>query len=260
MAVSSAWLNKHADRLHREFNLNGFVSLPGFLDSEGVPALRSELDRYIRDVVPTITGNDVYYEDKDDPSTLKQLKEMNQYDAYFKQLFMDSPFRSLAAILLGEAVRPTNFQYFNKPAGVGQPTPPHQDGYYFHITPNHAVTLWLALEDIEPEQGCVSYIQGSHRFGTRHHVRTQTLGFSQGIADFGVPNDIENQRSFPCKAGHLLAHHSLIIHRADGNTSADRSRQAMGFVYVAESCEVDIAAKKAYQAQLDADLKKAGKI
>ena len=122
MTISSAWLNKHADRLHREFNLNGFVSLPGFLDSEGVPALRSELDRYIRDVVPTITGNDVYYEDKDDPSTLKQLKEMNQYDAYFKQLFMDSRFRSLAAILLGEAVRPTNFQYFNKPAGAGPPS------------------------------------------------------------------------------------------------------------------------------------------
>ena len=45
-----------------------------------------------------------------------------------------------------------NLQYFNKSPGANKPTPPHQDGYYFMITPCEAVTMWLALDEVDDEE------------------------------------------------------------------------------------------------------------
>lgn len=68
----------------------------------------------------------------------------------------------------------------------------------------------------------------SHDFNLDGYVSIP--GFSQTILDFGLPYDQDNSKSFPCKAGHIIAHHSLTIHWADGNTSGDQSRQAMGAI------------------------------
>lgn len=260
MTVTPEYLEKHADRLAHEFKLNGYVSIPGFYAGDALAQLVAEKDRLIRDVVPGMPDARVYYEDKQDKSTLKQVHDIWKHDAFFEAMMTRGPLPTLARIVLGEAARPVNLQYFNKPPGVGRPTPPHQDGFYFHLTPNHALTIWIALEDIEPEQGCVNYVQGSHRYGMRWHGRTQTLGFSQGMIDFGTEHDVAHTMRFPCKAGHLIAHHSLTIHWADGNTTRDKTRQALGAIYYAESCRVNEKAAAAYQAQLNADLAKDGKI
>lgn len=253
---------KASQPLRADFERDGLVSIEAFLGVEEVAETRRHLQRFIAEVVPTMPDTEVYCEVPGDRSTLKQLQGLGERDPWFGELIggADSKFLALAETLLGEPVRAVNLQYFNKPAGVGQPTPPHQDGFYFHLKPSHAVTMWLALEEVTPEQGCVNYVVGSQRYGMRWHGRTETLGFSQGIMDFGAPNDVENSKSFPCQAGHLLAHHSLTVHWADGNVSPDRSRQALGLVYFAESCGVNEVTKAAYQRQLDEELKRAGKI
>jgi len=248
-------------RLQEEFDRDGYVSIPGFFDTDEIETIRENKERFIRDVVPSMSETEVYYDNKDDLSTLKQLQNMGKHDSFFGNLLAaESKLSRLAEVCLGESMEPKNLQYFNKSPSVSTPTPPHQDGYYFHLTPNLAVTMWIALEDVAPEQGCVNYVQGSHRYGMRSHGKSGTLGFSQGILDFGIPNDLEHKRSFPCKAGHIIAHHSLTIHWADANTSGDKSRQALGAVYFAERCKIDQKARAAYQARLDAELKGAGKI
>ena len=247
--------------LHSKFQTDGFVSLPGFFDADEIETIRQNKERFVRNIVPTMPEAQVYYDDKSDVSTLKQLQNMEKLDPFFGALLdSKSKLTRLAEICLDEPVEAKNLQYFNKSPAASTPTPPHQDGYYFHLLPNLAVTMWIALEDVDPEQGCVNYVRGSHQFGMRAHGKSGTLGFSQGILDFGIPNDEKNAISFPCKAGHVLAHHSLTIHWANGNTSGDRSRQALGAVYFAERCTVDEKAKAAYQARLDAELSAAGKI
>jgi phytanoyl-CoA hydroxylase len=153
-----------------------------------------------------------------------------------------------------------NLQYFNKPPGVGQPTPAHQDGYYFKLDPPEALTMWLALDDVDEENGCVRYVRASHRRGMRPHARTNVLGFSQGITDYGTVDDMAGEIAFPAKPGDLLAHHALTIHRADGNRSATRSRRSLGFIYYAARAREDQVVVDAYQAQLRSELTAAGKI
>jgi hypothetical protein len=54
-------------------------------------------------------------------------------------------------------------------------------------------------------------------------------------------------------------HHSLTIHRADGNNS-NRSRKALGFIYYAERAKEDTERQNAYAKKLKADLVEQGKI
>lgn len=247
--------------LLQDFDRDGYVAIRPLIPKEELADLNREIARYIQDVVPTMPEAQVYYENKSDKSTLKQLQHMFDYDAYFEDLMLNGPARQIAETVLQEEVVPVNMQYFNKPPGVGQPTPPHQDGYYFHLTPCNAVTGWLALEPVDEETGCIHYVRGSHKTeGFRAHGRTGVLGFSQGMTDFGTEDDAAKSVSFPGDGGTFLMHHAKTIHWAGANNSATRSRRALGFIYYAKSAGIDVKAKEAYQKKLDAQLKETAQI
>lgn len=244
-----------------DFTRDGYVCIDPLYAPSEMAALNTEIARFIRNVVPTMPETQVYYEDKTDRSSLKQLQKMFEHDAWFNDLMINGPVRRIAEQVLQDEVVPVNMQYFNKPAGIGQATPAHQDGYYFHLTPCEAVTGWLALEDVDDENGCIHYVRGSHKTdGFRPHGQTGVLGFSQGITDFGTPDDLENEVAFPGAAGTFLMHHARTIHRAGANRSQTRSRRALGFIYYAKSARLDVAAKEAYQRALDEHLKRSKRI
>jgi phytanoyl-CoA hydroxylase len=118
--------------------------------------------------------------------------------------------------------------------------------------------MWLSLDEADEENGCMRYIPGSHRQGMRNHGRTGTLGFSQGIADYG-DDDRRAEIAVRARPGDLLVHHCLTIHRADANSSP-RQRRALQFVYFSARAREDLERKAKYQAKLQADLAQAGKI
>lgn len=248
-------------QLCRGFDDDGYVAITPLLDAAKMAEINAELDRYIRDVMPGMPVEEVYFEDRADRATLKQMQKLSVYDAYFRNLMEGSVIRDIASAVMGEPVVPQNLQYFNKPAGIGQPTPPHQDGYYFHLAPCKAVTGWLALESVDAENGCIHYVRGSHKADRfRPHGRSNVLGFSQGLTDFGTAQDEAATVSFPGAAGTFLMHDARTIHWAGANQSPTRSRRALGFVYFGESARIDEASKAAYKAKLEADLRAQEKI
>jgi len=246
--------------MKERFEGDGYVVLRKVLNAEELSAVRSELDRVIREVIPAMPREHVYHEDKSRPDTLKQLQMLHTHDRYFHDLFLGGRFERLAETLLGDKVVGKNLQYFSKPPGTGQPTPPHQDGYYFKLTPCEALTMWLALDDVDDNNGCVRYVRGSHRRGMRSHQQSNVLGFSQAITDYGLPEDLQNEVDMPGSLGDLLVHHALTIHSAGGNRSVARSRRSLGFIYFAGRSRPDEAAIHAYQERLNENLSASGKI
>jgi len=236
---------KDAKSLKESFEQDGYIFIPGFLSQEEVQQINNRLQNFIENVVPTMPSNHAFFEDKTDPGTLKQLQDLHRYDTFFAEILNNSKFKEIAEILLEDKVIGKNLEYFNKPPKIGKPTPPHQDGYYFMLNPPKAVTMWMALEDVDLENGCIRYIKGSHLTGMRPHGGTETLGFSQGITDYGN-EDLANEITFPAKPGDLLVHHALTIHRADGNKSNYRTRKALGLIYFAESAKEDIEIGRAH--------------
>jgi len=241
------------------YNRDGFISISSFFDADKLEEIGFELSRFQKQVMPSLGSSEVYYEDKGNSKSLKQIQRMHQHDSFFFDLINDKP-RRLAEVLLGEAVLPKNLQYFNKPPLIGLATPPHQDGYYFMLEPCCALTMWLALDVVDEENGCVRYVRGSHKKGMRLHERTQTLGFSQGITDFGTEDDMGNEIVCRAKPGDLLAHQAMTVHRADENISISRNRRALGFIFYGSSAKEDIEAHQQYKMKLERGLALEGKI
>ena len=249
------------DRSHpTAFDEDGFVAVQGFFDADELDAIRAELDKLIDGGLANLPPEHVFYEDKSDPTTLKQIQHLDLYSPLLHQVFHQGRPQQLAESLLEAEVVPKNLQYFNKPPLCGKPTPAHQDGFYFMLTPCEAVTLWVALDSVNEENGCVHYARASHRRGMRPHQRTSTLGFSQGIQPFPLATDIETQVPVPAEPGDLLAHHALTIHWAGGNQSATRQRRALGWIYYSKEAMEDVAAHQRYQSKLASDLRRDARI
>ncbi len=242
------------------FMSDGYIVLRGFLSAQEVAETRENVTRFIADIVPQLPREQVFYEDLGRPDSLKQIQQMFRHDAFFENLFFASQFEQVAEVLLDGPVVGQNMQYFNKPPLIGKPTPPHQDGYYFMLDPCEATTMWLALDEVDEENGCVRYVHGSHHLGMRPHGRTQTLGFSQGVTDYGTDADNANEVALAAQPGDLVAHHAMTIHRADENRSAVRTRRALGFIYYSQRAKVDKVAHAAYQKRLAEEMQQAGKI
>lgn len=251
---------RFSPELVRQFREDGYVRVPGFLDAD---AIASVLDR-IADIksgkIGGIPREKLYYEDMRSPDSLKQVQELFRWDGLFHALMFDGPAIELARLLLEDEVVGRNMQYFDKPPGVGQATPPHQDGFYFMLQPCEAVTLWVALEPVDEETGCVRYLRGSHRAGLQPHAPSGTLGFSQAVTNHERLCGRYEEVALPAEPGTLLAHHALTVHRADRNRSVTRTRRALGFIYYAARATEDTARHAAYQRQLAKELEDSGKI
>ena len=228
------------------FERDGFVVVRDFLPSEEFSLLGENLDRYVREVVPTLPDADAFYDDRANPATLKQMQRMGG-DPFFEAYRRHPRWVALAEELLGEAALAEQPEWFNKPPGTAHVTPPHQDNYYSCLAPPQVLTAWLALDDVDAENGCLRYVAGSHTRGYRPHARSNILGFSQGITDYR-PDDFALEVAVPLHAGDLVAHHGMTIHRADANMSRNRQRRSFAMVFQGVSCRRDEEAFARYLA------------
>jgi len=195
--------------------------------------------------VPTLPDKHAFYVDKTRPETLKQMQYM-AVDPFFRDYVRHSTWLGLARALLAEDVEVQAPEWFNKPPGLEAPTPPHQDNYYFNLKPPNVLTIWLALDPVDAGNGCLRYVPGSHRRGIRPHSRSNILGFSQGITDYG-PDDAAREVGIHLQPGDSVVHHGEMIHRTEPNRSKDRQRRAFAMVCRGVSCRRDEEAFARYQ-------------
>jgi phytanoyl-CoA hydroxylase len=240
------------------WSAQGYLHVPGFLTPEQLGHAHTALAALLDDLGRVPPGHK-FFERREDPSTLKQVLALHMHSEALLHLGREGPPAALAAALLGEGPVLQNMQYFSKPPRSGVlPTPPHQDSAYFLLEdPASAITLWLALDPVDGENGGVSYVPGSHLGGLLPHVPTGVLGFSRGLEDPSLARAAQVQVAAP---GDLLVHHGLCIHGAGANTSTDRQRRALGFIYYSKNARVDEPAKAAYTEKLLASLASQGRV
>ena len=246
-------------QIKQEFDRDGFAVLSGFLSRNEADEISTRIGCFIREALPCLDHAEAMYEDVNRPESIKQIPRLAAHDTYFDDLLRSDRLVQLAELLLEDQAKPMNLQWFDKVPQLGKPTPPHQDGFYFMIEPNEAVTMWLALDEVDDANGCVRYVRGSHRTGLRPHGRTDVVGFSQAISDYGA-HDRQQEVAIHANRGDLLVHHALTIHTAGGNKTRDRHRRALGFVYHAGRAQHDQQRFEAYQQLLKRELTDQGKL
>ena len=120
-----------------------------------------------------------------------------------------------------------------KPASIGGVNMWHQDSPYWPILQPKDVqlTAWVALDDADAENGCMSMVPGSHRWGDRIGVLHSLPNF-EGMVDEFEGHQVE-VRLCPVEKGAVHFHHPLTWHGSQANTSG-RPRRAIALHFMTE--------------------------
>lgn len=63
-----------------------------------------------------------------------------------------------------------------KQPSIGGAVPPHNDSTFLYTSSPSAIGLWFALEDCTTDNGCLSFIPGSHRWPVKKSANSDAEG------------------------------------------------------------------------------------
>ncbi|HEX2485334.1 MAG TPA: phytanoyl-CoA dioxygenase family protein, partial [Myxococcota bacterium] len=114
-----------------------------------------------------------------------------------------------------------------KPAGDGRDVPWHQDEVYWEFPAQrcHSLSVWMPLDEVTPESGCMQFLPGSHRLDVLRYREPpgEPLVLDQ-------PVDVSRAVACPLAPGGATFHHCRTLHYTAPNTSA-RPRRAFTTIF-----------------------------
>lgn len=214
-----------ADEVGR-FDRDGYLRLSGVLAPELIAAYE-----------PVITGEvarlNTMHLPMDERSTsgkaFLQVTNLARQDDRVRRFVFGRRLAGIAAALLGvERVRLYTDQALYKEPSGGI-TPWHADQYYWPLSSDRAVTVWIPLQDTPAAMGPLAFARGSHRFRIDQDVGISDDSEARLAAVLGERGmDVDES---PYVIGDVSYHLGWTFHRAPPNRS-DEPRRVMTIVYV----------------------------
>ena len=139
---------------------------------------------------------------------------------------------AISQLIPAKEIRLWHDQIQYKPAQTGGVNMWHQDApYWWIIEPATQVSAWIALDDVDEDNGGMSMVPGSHLWGS-------DLEYLENLPNFtAVPESYKGHevqvKSCPVKKGQVHFHHSLTWHGSQANVSG-RPRRAISLHYMTE--------------------------
>ena len=209
----------------------------GYLVLESLEVPEDELDAIVTDLASLYgapmrrEGGVTYYRNR-----IMDAWRINQH---VKQLALAPDVHSILAQLYGR--RPLPFQTLNFRTGTQQA--PHSDAMHFNsVPPGFMCGVWVALEDIDMENGPLVYYPGSHKLP---EVTMQELGLRADADDYKgyerhVAEVIEREGLEPRYAviskGQALVWASNLLHGGAPQADRERSRHSQVTHVFFEGC------------------------
>ncbi len=194
-----------------KYNEDGYV-IPKFrLSQETLEAIRRNYDQLL----------------SQHPEFVDYCPSLLAYDLSFLNYARTPEILDMAEQLIGPDIALWNSSFFAKPAEKGRATPWHQDGEYWPIRPLATCTVWIAIDDSTPDNGCLRVIRGSHKNKDLRQHNTNpdpnlTLNQELPLTEY----DEERAEDIVLEAGQMSLHDVFIVHGSAANTSG-KSRRGM---------------------------------
>ena len=216
----------HLDSDKKEMYWNrGWTVIEGVFDADEIdPVIQiaTELCEH------ELSKSSSYYLDQDAKG---QLVAPRKLDLPFlshpdlRRFVLDGRLRSLIEQFIGAPPLLVQDHIFMKPPRFGSAKPYHQDNAYFLCHPDDEVlTAWIALDDVNETNGCLRYIEGSHRGPIlKHHKISEQESYNQAPAAEEI--DLSREVLALVKKGGVVFHHSKTLHTSHRNES-DQWRRA----------------------------------
>lgn len=226
------------------FRTQGFAVVEGVLRADEIAACRRAVEEAVAAqtvVIPgrnasQLTAGELQGEDEGTArfmrrwqATFVQRINLWKTSAPLRELVLGGELGRTAATFAGvERVRIWQDQALLKPP-YGEPTAFHVDASLWPFRDERALSIWIALDDVTVESGCLYYLPGSHRTDVGRSVRVDAR-VGELFDDHPSLREVDAV-ACPVPAGSVCIHSSTVVHGAGPNmTSRPRRAYACSFM------------------------------
>lgn len=211
------------EQIH-DWNQDGYLGPLSVYDQAEIREIRTYFDALLETAITE--GRDSY------SISSAHLKHGRVYD-----MLTNPTIVGYVSDLLGQDVVGWGSHFFCKLPGDGKSVDWHQDCSYWPLTPSKAVTVWLAIDDADQENGCMEVYTGSHIHGLIDFEASDSSDsnvLDQSVKD---PERYGTHRLTPINAGQVSIHSDLLVH---GSMPNDSNRRRCGLTL--RYCPADVTA------------------
>jgi len=216
------------------YRRDGFTVIRDFLDPGELAALEDAVARAVRGLgrrkvaggsLDNREEGDGYYD-----RVFLQRLNLWKVDDHIRSIFTAPALGRMLCELEGiDGIRVWHDQTLQK-APWANPTSYHLDNPYWSFSSEHAISIWIALDETTVQNGCLSYLPGSHRICTWE--RNVAIGPEFGSLMKTYPELAGTPPvAVPMRPGDAGLHNGLTAHGAGPNNSP-RWRRAMTCAYM----------------------------
>lgn len=209
--------------LRRHYEREGYVLAHGVLDAELVEETRRHVD-WLLERNPGLRPEQLHH-------------DLMQDDPFWVRLISDPRLLDVAEQFLGPDIALFASHYIAKRPRDGQAVLWHQDGSYWPLEPVRVVTLWLALDRTDPENGCLRVIPRSQNLDLQEMKERSDV---ENVLGSGLDDSqVEESQAVDIllEPGGVEIHHPNLIHGSHANTS-DRWRRGLTIRYIPTSTRI----------------------
>lgn len=217
-----------------QYQQNGFIVIDDFLSPDELEHWRQAVGEAItargntklagREKDAKWQAGDAYYD-----RVFVQRINLWQDSPAMHKLMLDPRLGKMARELAGvDGIRIWHDQALIKQPW-GNPTGWHLDNPYWSFFSKNAISIWVALDDVTHDNGCLYFVPGTHKTATFDNA-----SIGQNIGDlFRVYTQWSSLEAQPAlmKAGSCSFHNGLVAHGAGANMTP-RARRAMTCAYM----------------------------
>jgi ectoine hydroxylase-related dioxygenase (phytanoyl-CoA dioxygenase family) len=210
------------EHLVTSYRENGFVRVRGVLDPEEVARYRDQATQYLKE-----HRSERLQQDK----IFSQLVNVWKQDETLRGLTLHPRLGRIAEQLAGFGLRLWHDQMLVKEPRSNAATHFHQDRPYWpHANDRLPLSAWIALVDVPPERGCMTFLPGTQ---TRADLRAQDLSDEEDLFTTAPDLRWSPRITLPLRAGDCTFHSGYTAHMALPNTT-DEARLAHVNIYMDE--------------------------
>ncbi|TYC91687.1 phytanoyl-CoA dioxygenase family protein [Novosphingobium sp. BW1] len=225
-------------RIAEDLHTRGFAVLD-FPDTE----IDARIARIQADLGPRYAGMELSDPDSDKTQGERRIQDAWTFHDDVRAIAANPAILDLLGTLYGRPAFP--FQTLNFPVGTQQGA--HSDAVHFSSLPERFMCgVWLAMEDITPENGPVFYLPGSHRWPIMTNAMIARRGFGtipesaqapyERAWDALAKADGLRPEPFLARKGQALIWSANLLHGGSLQTDPRRTRWSQVTHYYFEDC------------------------
>jgi ectoine hydroxylase-related dioxygenase (phytanoyl-CoA dioxygenase family) len=157
-------------------------------------------------------------------------------DPFWARLVGDDRLLDIVELFIGPEIALYASQYIVKPPYTGQPVLLHQDASYWPIEPMEVISLWVAIDHVDAENGSMRVVPGTHRMSTQE-LRPRTDVENVLSSEIAVDIDESEAVDIVLEPGDVEVHHPNMVHGSHANTSP-RRRAGLTIRYIPTSTKL----------------------